>query len=296
MKRLPVLLALAAGLPGCYSTVDLLGGDADTATDAPGDTSTDTAIDPWSDPWIDPWTDTWTDPWVDPWVDPWTDPWVDPDDPPWTCPYPDPYPSGPQISFFVDGAGMPEPTELEAECRVSSVSTDSTGGTYIRLSCMSPDGTTTTHTVEVASDPMTWIPVWEGQGLRLTYIADPVWWVNRWLVLRDEWGNLVLGITDADSIAPWETDPWTWYSPLGVDVLGGLCPLEESGCGLFERLGIQATAWDASTIVYDGTYSYVGWMGGYMVIVMQSRRYAEMWCDDVPMEFHSVMFVQMLEG
>ncbi len=71
-----VTLSLMA-FTGCYSTVEMYGGDAGSDTSVPDTTIPDTWPDtPWYDTWSDtPWYDTgWYDTWSDtPWYDTWYD-------------------------------------------------------------------------------------------------------------------------------------------------------------------------------------------------------------------------------
>jgi len=274
--RCTVSLALALCLAGCYSS----------STKFHGDAGSDPGADTHVDPGIDPWTDTWTDPGYDTGYDPGSDSTT-------VCPPPDPPPDGPEISWVVDGSYSEEGAFL-LRCQVDSFASGDDGTTAIGLTCPSSSGTIERHTVEITSWPSLYVYLLEGEWVELEYVAEPIWWVNRWFAIRSEGGDIVVAGVDAERLYP---DPGSWfYGNIDLFMMYGICENVSADCGVYERLGILVELGDAGQIVHDRTHAVVGEMVGVQVMVGEASSYVEMWCEDYPYEWVSALFARSPEG
>jgi hypothetical protein len=268
MARGAILCAAALACAGCTASHTFLGGDSttdtlvDTLADTAHDTAHDTAVD------------------------------TPPDLPP-TCPEPDPPPDGPLPYWDLDGSIWPFADDVHLSCRVEAVSEEDEGSYVVEMSCAVPGGLEG-HTLHMQAHPRMWLFLETGARVRLHYVADPIWWVNRWFSLRYDGGGLIAAGVDAEYLYP-DGDP-AWYDPLRVSLVEGLCPPGDDWCGSIERQGLAVTLGDTGTILYDRSYATIGLLETVQLYVGETHSYVEMMCDDVPMTWVSALFVAIPEG
>lgn len=304
MKKAMVHLALAALLCGCYSSSSLEGdGGSDTLSDPATDAAADTMPDPRPDPPEDPAADRDVRP--DPVHDPYPDGGTEiitetveivPD-----IPFDGPHECPPRyevsVNFTIDGDPWPmEEFDLELRCRIESVTGEEEGHTIITLACFSSAGTEEIHTIDISTNPPAYLYMWEGEDVIFRYNVNQPWWVNRWFTLRYEWGQLALAGVDASRLTPWGIDPDAWYEPLSIRKAEGLCPVIPNDCGEFERLALDVTFGGASSRIFDSGSGFVGFMESFQIIVAKATVAREMWCDDVPEQWFSALFIMIPEG
>jgi hypothetical protein len=152
------------------------------------------------------------------------------------------------------------------------------------------------HRLDLWSNPPVWLLLSEGDEVQLRYVAQTIWWINRFFTLRHAGGTLILAGADADRLAPEGTTPAEFYDPLSPSVVSGICPVLPDDCGDGQRQGIEFTYGGVTTTVLDGNSGSAGMMVSYMAIVQRAHRYETMNCDDVPDSFYSVLFAVIPEG
>jgi hypothetical protein len=272
--KLGLVLLACLGLDGCYSS----SGDdrdadavADRAEDATGDTVTDTPSDPGAD----------ADAPLDATPDEGT-----------VCLPPEPMPL--RLEFTVDGASRAD-ADIDVPCRVTSVVNDESGHHIIALEC-GTGGMMETHTIDLAAEPDVWPGVFAGEEVTFRYLADTIWWVNRWLAIRTTGGFTRLALVEADSIAPPGMTPAEWYGGYAVRVLSGVCTPVTDSCGPLERQGIEVTFGGTTGVVFDGGRTSIGGMAAIDVLVLRATHYLSMGCDDVPDQFYTATFSVIPEG
>lgn len=280
--RLALLIVLIS-TTGCYSSVSFVG---DAGTDATVDTTTEPGHDTWADP--DTAVDTIPDTHADPPRDTWTDVPPPPDCPP-------PPPDGSWMSWTVDDDYPYEEVEIDLPCTVEEVMYEEDGSTVIILTC-GTGGMMEVHHVQIASNPVTWPALWPGQEVQLRFVADPIWWINRWMTIRGLGGELLLAAVDADAITPYGTSTSEWYGELGVEVVGGVCEPYDDYCGIHERQALFVSYHDSGELVYDGYSAWLGWFDTVFVFVGTAGAYHEIWCEDMTDAWYSAIFAVQLEG
>ncbi len=262
-------LFAAAALCGCTSS-SLTGdpGTPDGAADATPDTAADTPGEP----------DGPTDVVVD------------------VTPPPCPAPQGVAASFSVDGDEWPmEEVHLDTPCTIAAVVGEEVGHSVVDLVCgtgaMMED-----HQVDLYTTPAAWLPMGAGTQVWFEYVADPVWWVNRWFAIRDMAGNLVVAGVASSRLHP-EYEDTGFFDPLEVSVAGGVCePEPPDSCGVQERQALDVRLGDASGRIFDSGHGYVGDMVTAEVLVSQASSYLDMDCDDAPDSFYEAIIVMIPEG
>jgi hypothetical protein len=201
--------------------------------------------------------------------------------------------AGISATWSVDGGGFVE-ADLDTPCRIAGLHAGDAVQT-LRLEC-GTGGMMEEHLLELRTNPPPWLLLSEGDEVQLRYVAQPIWWVNRFFTLRHAGGSLILAGVDADRLAPDGTTPAAFYDPLAPSVVSGFCPALAEDCGEMERQGIEFTYGGVTAIVLDGNTGYAGMMVSYMAIVERAHRYETMTCDDVPDSFYSVLFAVVPEG
>ena len=256
-------LTLAMPLPGCGSST---GVDGDADADADGDTDVDADAD----------------------VDADTDADADGDEVP--C-----VPAGGIVSasWSVDSDELGE-ADIDTPCRIAEFTYGDVIVT-LRLEC-GTGGVMEEHRLDLWPNPSVWLLLTEGDEVQLRYVAQPIWWINRFFALRHAGGSLILAGVDADQLAPDGTTPAEFYDPLAPSVVSGICPVLAEDCGDDQRQGIEFTYGGVTTTVLDGNSGSAGMMVSYMAIVERAHRYETMTCDDVPDSFYSVLFAVIPEG
>ena len=162
--------------------------------------------------------------------------------------------------FEVDG-GMMGDININMPCRFVSVTEDRTEHQMVTLEC-GTGGMMETHVIDLFSSARPRLVLWVGAEVTLRYVADPVWWVDRWLTIRDRGGNLILAATDASWLRPTTPEPIDWYAPVDVRLLGGYCPPQEETCGPRERQALYVTFGGERAIIFDGNSATVGSLVG----------------------------------
>ena len=239
------------------------------------------------------WVDTPADTWIDTGTDTWpydTYPDVPPDGIP-TCPSPEPYPDGPVVSFVIDGTTYPGWEGLDLNCTVESVISEGEGSNIITLMCPSSTGIVERHQIDIYTWPATWIPIWDGMEVRFQYMADPVWWVNRWFTLSypgSEW--TILGGFDGDYPNP--PIYGTYFPPLWLSTAPTDCPLVPGECFDTRRMAVRIMYNDVSYDVYDSTTAWIGPWGDYSVIVDAAEEHVNFRCTDVPGSWYTGLLFQ----
>jgi hypothetical protein len=278
--RVMLWFSIVSMTSGCYQSTPYTGDTGiDTSIDTGVDTIPDTIADTIWDTYFDPPYDTHTD----------TYPY---DVPPSDCPPPPA--DGTWMSWIVDGGEWWDETWIDTPCIVMDVFTDGSMS-LIHMMC-GTGGFMEEHFIEIDSNPPVWPSLYPGMEVQFRYISEPVWWVNRWFTISDVGGQLRLAGVDAEWISPWAYPAEEWYWPLGVDVMYGLCGVEEDWCGIYERQGLFVNWYDDGGIVYDGYADWVGWWGSVFAHVSYARTYHEMWCEDMAGQFYSALFSVNLEG
>ena len=87
-----------------------------------------------------------------------------------------------------------------------------------------------------------------------------------------------------------------WYAPLVMDPVGGICPGEDTGCGVEERRALDVRYGSDRELIFDGYYGIVGDMLSAHVHVGTATHHLEMRCDDVPDDWYVLVFAMLLEG
>jgi hypothetical protein len=84
-----------------------------------------------------------------------------------------------------------------------------------------------------------------------------------------------------------------WFSPLGVLVVTGVCPIESTDCGPYERLALEVEMYDTRGIVLDGSNATVGpLMGPYAYVnVQEAWMYHDLICDGPPSTWYQFALV-----
>ncbi len=196
-------------------------------------------------------------------------------------------------AWSIDDGATAE-ADLDLPCRVASVMPGDAVLT-LRLEC-GTGGLLEEHELSTWANPPIWTLIAVGDEVRLRYLSDPIWWVNRFFTLRTAGGVLLLGGVDADRIAPETTTAEAFFAPLSPEVLSGICPALPDHCGVVERQAVAFTYGGMTAAVLDGNAGMAGAMVAYQAIVERAHRYETMLCDDVPDSFYSLLFVLIPEG
>jgi hypothetical protein len=202
---------------------------------------------------------------------------------------------GSWLSFTVDTGGPAGDTDLETPCRLGIIVGGPPGHDGVRLEC-GTGAAIRTFTFDFFANPRVYLNLWDGQDVMLHYVENAPWWTDRWFTVRSPSGTLLFAGTDASAIAPPGVDPHLWYEPLGVRVLGGLCPAVDEMCGPRERQGVEVTYGTAQGVVFDGYQAYVGEMVTADVHVGAAWNYLSMECDDAPNNWYTLLIVLPPEG
>ncbi|MBW2264503.1 MAG: hypothetical protein JRG91_21260 [Deltaproteobacteria bacterium] len=130
------------------------------------------------------------------------------------------------------------------------------------------------------------------EELLVRYVADPIFWVNRWVSIRVEGGirhrELLLAAVDAEFNKP--DGEVAWYYPLEVRPVEGVCPVEDDYCGTLERQAIEVIGdGGMSVVIFDGNEKPLEDFELYHVMVPKAHGYHLMACDDVPYAWVSAM-------
>jgi hypothetical protein len=252
-------LTLAMPFPGCGSSTSV---DSDADADADGDTDVDADADADFD--------------------------ADGDEVPCV-----PASGSVSASWSVDGDELGE-ADIDTPCSIAEVTYGDVIVT-LRLEC-GTGAVIEEHRLDLWPNPSVWLLLTEGDEVQLRYMAQPIWWINRFFTLRHAGGTLILAGVDADQLAPEGTTPAEFYAPLAPSVVSGICSVLAEDCGDVQRQGIQFAYDGSTTTVLDGNSGSAGMMVSYMAIVERAHRYETMNCDDVPDAFYSVLFAVIPEG
>jgi hypothetical protein len=136
-----------------------------------------------------------------------------------------------------------------------------------------------------------------GSKVRLRYVQQPPSHGGRWLMVHDESGDvLFLGGFVGSSFFPAEDD--FYFTPLdfAIRTVGCEPVADDSGCGLAERLALEAGWGDSTSIIPDGTLGYVGQLTSYAIAVEQFVSYHEISCEDFAVNQLRVAFTMIPEG
>jgi hypothetical protein len=260
MRAAVVLYALL--VCGCHESLGLVG-DAylDPSYEPPGDVAVDVVHDSVVDPVADPVTDPHPD-----------------------APCPPRSDEEMYISFSLDHDTVTR-YNLMLVCILIDTDVHPDGLFILDLECRSDEGLVEDHILTIQTNPV-YIPdlpidLWFDDDLIVHYVADPIFWTNRWLAIHDTRGGLLLAAVDAEYVLP--ADTTDWYDPLGVWLYSSACPVEEDYCGLIERMALEVEGRDASVIVLDGNVKPLEDRNTYEVMVAQAHRYRFIDCEDVPL-------------
>ncbi len=267
-------------LLGCHESLGLVG-DArmDTTVDAPWDTGWDTGYDPgW-----DPGYDIGPEPAVD----------VPPDGTSTCMP---PSDDGMNIDFSFDGDRFTR-YDLTLVCTTDELEEDPASGTIeLWLSCRSDEGLIEEHTLLFQTYPT--VPIdaelFFGEELLVRYVSDPIFWTNRQVTVSSPVVGLLIAAVDAETLVPWDEEDW--YSPLIVEPVGGVCPVEEDYCGTIERQALEVAYWDwhGSVTVFDGNAKPLEDPdNSYLVMVAKMHAYHMVYCEDVPYTWVSALIARL---
>ena len=218
-------------------------------------------------------------------------------EPPPPCPPPNPFPDGPMPYWSVDDETWPPGAGFSRRCTVEELAVGDDNSFTVFLSCTDETGVIHDHTLYVRSDGPFWLYVSPGEEVLFDYVADPIWWVNRWFALRYSWGDIIVAGVDAEMLEPEGMDPDDFYHPLRVSLFDALwCPPEDEMCGRIQRRGLRIEWGGITADFLDRTFGSMGFMESVQVQVGETHSYLEMYCDDVPYEWVSALFVMVPEG
>jgi hypothetical protein len=167
----------------------------------------------------------------------------------------------------------------------------------IMLDC---DGQEVTLTLAITPQ-LTTPSVTNGQLVRLEYIRDPIFWVNRWLALHSAGGEsdwLLVGAVESSTLDPPGTTLDAFFGASfggpSVTAVSGLCEPIEDICGPLERIALELGLADVggSLQVLDQTVGFIDVLAfGYAVVVQRAVQYPRpQTCDDIPPAwFHFAM-------
>jgi hypothetical protein len=84
-----------------------------------------------------------------------------------------------------------------------------------------------------------------------------------------------------------------WYAPIRFGVRTGICSIDETDCGPFERLGIEIDLDCYGAVIPDGNRGEVGSLMGptALVNVQAAWQYLELWCDGAPATWYQLALV-----
>ena len=247
----------------------------------------DARMDPSADAPADAVVDGIHDTVVDPVADPITDPHPD-------APCPPRSDDEMYISFSLDHDTVTR-YNLTLVCNLTDADLHPDGLFVLFLECRSDEGLVEEHIVTVQTSPVH-IPelpldLWFDDDLIVHYVADPVFWTNRWLSIHESWGDLLLAAVNAEYVLPGDREGW--YEPLEVWRYSGECPVEEDDCGEFWRQALEVVGHEAGVIVYDGNIKPLEDWITYEVMVAQVHRYHFIECEDVPLTWVNALIYRL---
>jgi len=202
------------------------------------------------------------------------------------------------IAFTVDGESWPMLEENYAhQCTIDGG--HGTGNyTEIQMSCTDEDGNPVRHILAIETSFNQRFYMWD-MDVIFQYVVEIPWWIDRWFVLRDAGGNLIMAGVDASSLLPWRHDTGNLYAPLDVEVADTDCPAVPTDCFDEKRLALHAAyGSEGETTVLSGT------QGGFSLDDPLAAPYFEldvasaiearnMECTDVPGHWFTAMVVQI---
>jgi len=244
----PAALIAALAVSGCYSSS--LTGDAgsDAIPDAPQDTAVDAPVDPGPDAPCAPG-------------------------------------EGASVDFEIDGFPDYGEIDVELSCFVEDWWEEPEAGLWgMVLGCPSGGGLIEEHVLTITADPYLQFPYPPEDGLVLRYVRRDIWPGARWFTLGHVEGWTLAAGAHASTPSPPDRDPAEWYGPIELAVVEGICPVEPTECGPFERLALEVGLGEAHGIIADGT---AGWasslMGSQVLVNVESAwRYLDLVCDGPP--------------
>jgi len=265
-----VLCALLAC--GCHESLGLVG---------------DAHLDPSTEPPTDVLVDVIHDAYVDPVVDPSTDPVEE-------SPCPPSADDDMHLDFYLDGDRFTG-YDLTLICDLDEFSVELGGMFVMGLLCRSDEGTVEEHQLTFLTDPPVPIDIdlfTEGE-LIVRYVADPIFWINRWVTIQSDTHGLLLAAVDAETVLPGDREHW--YDPLVVWSVGGRCPAEDDYCGTLERQAIEVAWEDASIVVFDGNIQPLDTGRGdlYHVMVPEAHAFRFVACEDVPLTWVQAFIMRL---
>lgn len=157
-------------------------------------------------------------------------------------------------------------------------------------------------TVTMSNEPLQLAPfVGVGDSVRLEYVTDPIFWVNRWLALFTTGGLtdrlLVAGISGSTLDPPGTTlDAFLDDGSGGpvLDQLEDVCEPTPSDCGQEQRTGLLLTLSDGATLrVVDGNADLLDLLAyGYgLVVHTAEHNLRPILCEDLPSAWYEVLLV-----
>jgi len=266
-------LVTAVALVGCYGSTITGDAQTDPGEDSTHDTLADTSVDPTVDTSHDTEADTAYD--APPDVE------CTPSEEVTT-------------SFTIDG--FPEYTDIDVVlvCDALDWWEDPAEGEWgIVLACHSDEGLVEEHVLTLSSFPYLVYPYPPSSDLVLRYVNQAGWPGSRWFTLSADDSWLVVAGTQAWTSTPPGRSMEEWYAPLGFAVVTEICPVEETDCGPFERMGIEVELHEDRQVILDGRRGQVGWLMGPTadVNVQDAWQYHELLCDGAPSTWYQLALV-----
>jgi hypothetical protein len=215
-----------------------------------------------------------------------------------------PEPQGLQVSFSVQELDEArEEIDLELKCLVASVTNEGTTRSTVALDCAWEDEFDRRLTLTLFSTAGFSLFIREREMVVLKYAMEIPWWTNRWFALRESGeyvpGPIIAAGVDASSVAPFGINmrESSWYSPLYLMPLAGLCDVQTVDCYDVERIAIGVSDVfhdDPSEIVYDNSTGIL-FLGDetagslYPVHVMTAENRSNFRCTDISSVWFSAL-------
>jgi hypothetical protein len=156
------------------------------------------------------------------------------------------------ISFTVDGESFPMLEENYAHrCTIDG---GYGTGTYseLQMACTDESGNSVRHILGIETSFNQRFYMWDTDVI-FQYVVEIPWWIDRWFVLRDAGGNLIMAGLDSSSLLPWRHETGNLYAPLDVEVADTDCPAVPTECYDGKRLALHAAyGSEGETMVISG--------------------------------------------
>ena len=140
---------------------------------------------------------------------------------------------------------------LVLSCEVISIVIDEEGIYNFQLDCIDGEGENEAHTFSIDSRPPVDISISEGDEIVLEFLIRGYSFPERWFTFRNLSGDLLLAGIEAYKLTPEDISVETFYEPLMITSIDGLCPVETDYCFDTEKLAVD--------IDYDESVERVFW-------------------------------------